>query len=529
MDSSQRVTLNVGGKIFMTTAASLQTLPNTRLGRLVKDSTKIQQPNMELFFDRNPKIMNSLLDFYRTGELHLPKNICGFTVERELQFWEIPVEIIHECCYKCFHDHKSNADITREIDTFLTNPYERKADMEKLSSWNKIWLIMERPNLCRASKMWSVVFFSVVFMSVLLCTLETSMTFREFHSRFYDYLAYFNITQQVEQTQMTFMDEYSASLPYPWLRNVQEAILVFFVLEFTTRLVTCPQKRHFLQQAKNWFDLLLIVHNGLSILLERVLLVGKVTYSRSEFNALLFFYALSVLRVMRIFYLAKNFDTMKILLLSTRASLKVFVMLAVCVLSLATMFGASVWLAELVSETFSFSSVLSGMWYAIITMTTVGYGDVVPVSVTGKLIGALCALCGVVVMALPIAVIASKFTTYHDNLVTREQLRKRITFSKTNLHFFARADEGEKKLLRTDKQYPPLGVETHRQGGHSNTTNHGVTVVSVHNKNKKSSCFKFGLCKQKLGRAGCKKNQVSESRTTLEDCRKDLELSDVSA
>lgn len=152
MDTSKRLTLNVGGQIFMTTTHTLCALPTTRLGRLAKEISGDKEQEGELFFDRNPEVMNSVLDLYRKGELHLPQNMCGHTVEQELNFWEIPVELIHPCCFKNVDIYKADDEIIKEIDEFLTNPYETEAAIGKLSKWNKVWLSMERPNLCRASR-----------------------------------------------------------------------------------------------------------------------------------------------------------------------------------------------------------------------------------------------------------------------------------------------------------------------------------------------------------------------------------------
>ena len=66
---------------------------------------------------------------------------------------------------------------------------------------------------------------------------------------------------------------------------------------------------------KNWLDVVLLLQNACAILVDNVFLdlaPTLVTWSSLEKNALVFFYSLSVLRILRIFYLAKNFDTMKV-------------------------------------------------------------------------------------------------------------------------------------------------------------------------------------------------------------------------
>lgn len=56
-----------------------------------------------------------------------------------------------------------------------------------------------------------------------------------------------------------------------------------------------------------------------------------------------------------------------------------------------------------------YQSVLDGVWWAIITLTTVGYGDKFPVSWLGQSVAVLCVLCGLVVLAFPITIISQNF------------------------------------------------------------------------------------------------------------------------
>jgi hypothetical protein len=77
-----------------------------------------------------------------------------------------------------------------------------------------------------------------------------------------------------------------------------------------------------------------------------------------------------------------------------------------------------------------FSSIPAAMWWAVITATTVGYGDVSPASAWGKFVGAVLAVSGVVVIALPLAVIglnfSNEYTKFHaiKNQILRSQERE---------------------------------------------------------------------------------------------------------
>lgn len=86
-DLDNRVILNVGGIRFETYKATLRKIPATRLSRLTEALANYDPILNEYFFDRHPGVFAQILNYYRTGKLHYPTNVCGPLFEEELEFW----------------------------------------------------------------------------------------------------------------------------------------------------------------------------------------------------------------------------------------------------------------------------------------------------------------------------------------------------------------------------------------------------------------------------------------------------------
>lgn len=106
-----------------------------------------------------------------------------------------------------------------------------------------------------------------------------------------------------------------------------------------------------------------------------------------------------------------------------------------------------------VAET-HFKSIPEAFWWAIVTMTTVGYGDMHPVTPYGRAVGSACAVTGILCLALPVPVIVSNFMHYYRQAVANKKRDwSRDTFS-NNAIVFSRL----------------LFVATRRGGGLNHTT-----------------------------------------------------------
>ena len=76
-------------------------------------------------------------------------------------------------------------------------------------------------------------------------------------------------------------------------------------------------------------------------------------------------------------------------------------------------FGTLAYFAEKDVVDTKYTSIPESMWWAIQTMTSVGYGDLFPTTLMGKLIGSCCGVSGILVMALPIPIVVENFGAYY--------------------------------------------------------------------------------------------------------------------
>ena len=219
------------------------------------------------------------------------------------------------------------------------------------------------------------------------------------------------------------MQMYLTTELHPWMWHLDFFCLVVFVIELVVRFLCCPFKLQFFLSIFNIIDTLSTVN---------ILLLYIVEWFHPNFWAddTLFFviYILSafgVLRCLRLIKFAKQMNKgMQLLLLAIRASLKEILLLLVLIAIGTLIFSNLIYFAEFYADN-EFPSIPIGFWWSIVTMTTVGYGDKHPNSGWGYLVGALCAISGMLCTGLPIPIIANNFNVLYSYARRRKVAQSR--------------------------------------------------------------------------------------------------------
>jgi voltage-gated potassium channel len=222
-----------------------------------------------------------------------------------------------------------------------------------------------------------------------------------------------------------------------WASRVFDITIMslIFANVFAVILETIPQLSNCYGEFFNTFELVSVIIFSIEYILRlwtctaeekyKRPILGRIRFIKSpmalvDFVAILPFYlpmvidlrflrALRLFRLFRLFKMARYSQSLQTFGNVFKAK-KEELVITICVGAILLVFASSVmYYAEHNAQPEAFSSIPSSMWWGIATLTTVGYGDVFPVTNLGKFFGAIIAFLGIGMFALPTGILASGF------------------------------------------------------------------------------------------------------------------------
>lgn len=121
---------------------------------------------------------------------------------------------------------------------------------------------------------------------------------------------------------------------------------------------------------------------------------------------------LRVIRLVRILKLTRYNSAMNTLIEVIKNEARAFFSVVVVLILILVISSSGIYLLEHKVQPDDFGSIPESMWWAMVTLTTVGFGDAVPITPLGKLFGGIIMLVGIGIVALPAGILASAFTAH---------------------------------------------------------------------------------------------------------------------
>ncbi|XP_072242217.1 A-type voltage-gated potassium channel KCND2-like isoform X2 [Leuresthes tenuis] len=457
------IILNVSGTKFQTWRTTLERYPDTLLGSTERDFFFHEETN-EYFFDRDPDIFRHILNFYRTGKLHYPRQECISAYDEELAFFGIIPEIIGDCCYEEYKDRRrENAERLQDDEEMDMN---NDVTPVNLTHREYLWRAFENPHTSTLALVFYYVTGFFIAISVMANVAETVPCG----------------TLPNRSKEVSCGDRYALAF-----FCLDTACVMIFTVEYLLRLIAAPSRYKFMKSVMSVIDVVAIMPYY----------IGLVMTDNDQVSGA--FVTLRVFRVFRIFKFSRHSAGLRILGYTLKSCASELGFLLFSLTMAIIIFATVMFYAEKGSPSSKFTSIPAAFWYTIVTMTTLGYGDMVPKTIVGKVFGSICSLSGVLVIALPVPVIVSNFSRIYHQSQRAEKRRAQ------------RASKEAGQALIGKSAHPPFESQHHHLlHCLEKTTNHEF----VDEQTFQANCMEISV----VNKSGSRTSSLSSSPHGLSSC-----------
>uniref|UniRef100_A0A8D3BG07 Potassium voltage-gated channel, subfamily G, member 2 n=1 Tax=Scophthalmus maximus TaxID=52904 RepID=A0A8D3BG07_SCOMX len=404
--------INVGGIKYRIPWSTLEEFPLSRLGKLRGCSNEAEIMDVcddydcsrnEYFFDRSPSAFRTIVSFLAAGKLRLLREMCAMSFQEELLYWGVEENNLDWCCLRKLRlrqeEYKEQQRPARRASSLPERWPPRR--LLRGGCMRRLRDMVENPHSGMPGKIFACL--SVIFVAITAVTLcvSTMPDLREEEERGECSQRCYNIF-------------------------VLETVCVgWFSLEFLLRFIQTQSKCMFLRTPLNVIDVVAILPYYITLIVDSLSVGGKPVGSGNNYLEKVGL-VLRVLRALRIFYvmrLARHSLGLQTLGLTVRRCTREFGLLLLFLCVAMALFSPLVFLAESeLGAKQEFTSIPGSYWWAVISMTTVGYGDMVPRSIPGQVVALSSILSGILLMAFPVTSIFHTFSRSYVEL-KEEQIR----------------------------------------------------------------------------------------------------------
>ena len=278
------------------------------------------------------------------------------------------------------------------------------------SKRDRLWRIIFLSDT-RRGKAFDVVLLWLIVLSVIVVMLESVESIRESH----------------------FMT----------LRILEWIFTVLFTIEYITRIAVSPHPGRYVTSFFGIVDLLSILPAFILLALPQDALEQGMQLSIIR--------VLRLLRMFRVLKMVRYVGEGRLLMIAMRSSLPKISVFMFCVLTLVMIMGTMLYIVENTTDppNEGFQNIPQSIYWAIVTITTVGYGDATPMTITGKILASIMMLTGYAIIAVPTGIVGS--AVFHATQVDARECQSCGTSGHVSSATFCR-DCGAELTNRADER-----------------------------------------------------------------------------
>lgn len=445
--STERLQINISGRIYEMYENLVDNWPQTLLGNQQLRLKHFDYYRKEFFFDRNCEAFEGILFFYQSnGYLRCPAFVLMEIFYEECKFFGI-LDCLNDatmCDTSLLGYIKEQEDERiKTLPSSIKNRYDFDNNrntsvlIEPKSKFRKFfWMLIERPHESIFGRLFGFTCFTCVVLSVFLLCYETYSDSQEKPKL----IRINHLGNDIELNAKIICknDVLRKELSEAYVQ-IKEACSVindrkiefftgeiicnlFFTLELIVQFIATIKFRQFITHFSNIIDLIIILPFWIDF---GITLMNANDDSKQSGLAVL-----KLLRVSRVFRVLKLSNHLKILKLIGKILVQCIpdiLLLLTFLLSNLVLFSTIIYYIELfmLEEKSPFISIPDAFWWAIISFTSIGYGDLIPASNVGKFFGSLFVLCGILIAFLPVPILSAKFEKIYKEIAKLNR-RKRV-------------------------------------------------------------------------------------------------------
>ena len=374
-----RIVINVSGMIFETRSRTLSRFPNTLLGCPERRGLYYVRESNEYFFNRNRSAFDAILYYYQSfGRLRRPDDVPMGIFREEVEFFDLDEKIIQAL--------------------LVTEGYveEKVRELPSGSFKRKVWLLFEYPESSAVATCLAVWSMTIIVLAILASIVESMPSVQK---------AWVDETSTSNHTATAINLNNSRSFRDPWF-VLEVAFNSWFTFEYCVRFCAAPKKFRFFISLLNLIDLTAVTPFYIMLVVDN-----------SRLSTVSILRILRIVRVFRMFKLSRYSRSLQIIGYCVFESMRELGLLILCLFFTVVVSATLIFYVEIDVEGTGFTSIPATFWFSIQTITTIGYGDLVPETIPGKLMSAACMIFGALTLALPVLTFVSNFNKlYYRNM-----------------------------------------------------------------------------------------------------------------